>query len=305
LNVALPSPILPAQLLAELHGRQDQAIQAAMAVSPPAMEKAGIVIVAGGGQAFTNAWVALTILRDAQKSQLPIQVWHLGPDELSPVMRSLLSCFEVELVDAFRIRRRHPMRRLGPWECKVYATLHSRFRHVILLDADNVPLVDPQTLLDLPEYGTKGAIFWPDNHMHLSRSPVWQLFDVPYREELEVESGQLVVDKERCWVPLNLAVHYNAWSDIYYRYVYGDKETLLRVASPRPAVCHAGGTTTHGLLPSNDTARPAPDDRRARAGRLRGEHGLPSPHRGQMVTARHQSDDRATIHRHHLPRRAR
>ncbi len=220
-------PLAPsADTLAELHQRQDEATRNALATSPPPLSGAGIVMVAGGEPALTNAWVTLTILRKVLKCSLPIQIWHLGSAEMSPVMRRLLARFDVELVDACSVRRQHPMRRLGPWECKAYAALWSPFRHVILLDADNVPLIDPATLLETPEYAASGAIFWPDNHSHLPASPVWALFDVPYRDELEVESGQVVIDKERCWVPLSLAVHYNAWSDLYYRYVYGDKETF-------------------------------------------------------------------------------
>lgn len=219
------APLPSAGTLAELHARQEQVALDAMTTGPPPLQGAGIVMVAGG-PALTAAWVAIAILREVQRCDLPIQVWYLGPDELTPAMRRLPERFGVELVDAFAVRREHPMRRLGPWECKAYAALRSPFRHVILLDADNVPLIDPATLLAAPEYAETGTIFWPDNHMHLPDSPVWNLFDVPYREELEVESGQVVIDTARCWAPLSLAVHYNAWSDVYYRYIYGDKETF-------------------------------------------------------------------------------
>jgi hypothetical protein len=49
--------------------------------------------------------------------------------------------------------------------------------------------------------------------------------DVP-NDEPELESGQLVVDKARCWAAMQLTLHLNAWSDFYYQYVYGDKETF-------------------------------------------------------------------------------
>lgn len=212
--------------LATMHRLQDEAIASAQTGEVPPYEGAGIVIVAGGARLFTNAYVAVARLRQHLGCTLPIQVWHLGPGEMSPEMARILTMLDVETVDACEVRRRHPARRLGGWEAKSFAVLHSRFRHVFLLDADNMPLVDPATFLCHPEYERTGAVFWPDNHSHLEDSPVWRLFRVPYRPELEVESGQLLVDKARCWVPLNLARHLNDWSDVYYRAIYGDKETF-------------------------------------------------------------------------------
>lgn len=242
--------------LTTLHRRQDEAIAAARASAVPPYDGAGIVIVAGGARLFTNAYVVATLLREHLASTLPIQVWHLGPGEMSPTMAGILHDLGVETVDAFAVREHHPARRLGGWEAKSFALLHSPFRHVFLLDADNMPLVDPAVFLDTPRYRETGALFWSDNHSHLEDSPVWRLFRVPYRAGLEVESGQMLVDKTRCWVPLNLARHLNDWSDIYYRYIYGDKETFhfawrhlgVDYASPpgRPRIVYYGNPTRHG-----------------------------------------------------------
>lgn len=235
---------------------QDQAIHAARESHLPQLSGAGIVMVAGGGRCFTNAYVALSQLRHVLGTKLPIQLWFLGPEEMSPQMKQIIGRFDVDLVDALEVRRRFPVRRLGGWECKVYAVLHSPFRHVVMLDADNVPLIDPALLLGLPEYSATGTIFWPDNHSHPQDSPVWELFRVPYRHELEVESGQLVIDKERCWIPLHLALHFNEWSDIYYQYVYGDKETFhfawrqlgqpYAMPAGRPHIVYCSKETPHG-----------------------------------------------------------
>lgn len=242
--------------LATVHRLQDEAIAAARASETPPYEGAGIVIVAGGARLFTNAYVAVARLREHLGCTLPVQVWHLGLGEMSPEMTRILAGLDVETVDAFAVRERHPARRLGGWEAKSFAVLHSPFRHVFLLDADNMPLVDPAVFLTHPEYGRTGAIFWSDNHSHLEDSPVWRIFRVAYRPELEVESGQLLVDKVRCWVPLNLARHLNDWSDVYYRFIYGDKETFhfawrqlgVDYAMPpgRPRIVYYRNHTRHG-----------------------------------------------------------
>ena len=49
---------------------------------------------------------------------------------------------------------------------------------------------------------------------------------MPYRGEPAFESGQIVIDRARCWKALQLTMHLNEHSDFYYRYVYGDKDTF-------------------------------------------------------------------------------
>jgi ADP-heptose:LPS heptosyltransferase len=185
----------------------------------------GIVICGGGTKYFTNAWVCIRMLRHLD-CKLPIQLWHLGPGEMDWKMERLVASLDVECVDAFAIRKQHPCRILGGYQLKAYALLHSSFREVILLDADNVPLIDPELLFDTSEYRNTGALFWPDyGRLDRSRS-IWRVCGVAYREEPEFESGQIVVDKQRCWKALRLSLWYNEHSDLFYRHIHGDKDTF-------------------------------------------------------------------------------
>ena len=185
----------------------------------------GIVICAGGARMFTNAWVCLRMLRH-WGCKLPVQLWHLGEEEIDDAMRALVADYGAECVDAEQVRQRHPVRTLGGWELKAYSILHCPFREVILLDADNVPLLDPAVLFDTPEYAQHGALFWPDYGRMEAYPTIWDVCEVEHRDEPEFESGQIVVDKQRSWVALNLAMHYNEHSDFYYRHMLGDKETF-------------------------------------------------------------------------------
>ena len=98
----------------------------------------GIVVCAGGARMFLNAYVLLRILRETLRSALPIQLWHLGPLELSTAMRALIDDLDVERVDAFAVRAKDPVAVADGWQLKPYAVLHSRFEEVLLLDADQV-----------------------------------------------------------------------------------------------------------------------------------------------------------------------
>jgi hypothetical protein len=185
----------------------------------------GIVICGGGVRYFTNAWVCVQMLR-RHGCRLPVQLWHLGPKECDDRMKELMGPLGVECVDALEIRRKVPARILNGWEIKPYAVLNCPFREVLLLDADNVPLVDPEFLFETPQFRQEGAIFWPDFGRLAPTRDIWRLCEVAYRDEPEFETGQLVVDKERCWAALRLTMWMNEQSDFFYRHIHGDKETF-------------------------------------------------------------------------------
>jgi ADP-heptose:LPS heptosyltransferase len=185
----------------------------------------GIVICGGGVRMFTNAWVCIRLLRHLGCT-LPIELWHLGEAELDEPMRALVRPLGVQCVDALALTRQHPARQLHGWALKSYALLHSSFAEILLLDADNVPAVNPEFLFDSPEYRQAGAVLWPDQEPLASNDRAWAMFGVPYRDEPAVESGQLLVNKAACWRALALARWYNDHADFYYQYVHGDKETF-------------------------------------------------------------------------------
>jgi ADP-heptose:LPS heptosyltransferase len=188
----------------------------------------GIIICAGGSKYFTNAWVCANRLRHLG-CRLPIQLWHLGKKEFNEKMKQLVIPLEVECVDASALRKTFPVRILRGWELKSYAILYSSFRELLFLDADNVPVTNPEFLFDTPEFGEKGAVFWPDHdnaNPNLKASVIWRSCGMRPPAEQEFESGQILVQKERCWRALRLALWFNEHSDFYYQHLYGDKETF-------------------------------------------------------------------------------
>ncbi len=185
----------------------------------------GIVICGGGVKYFTNAWVCINMLRKLG-CYLPIQIWHLGGRELDDRMRALVRPFNVQCVDGTKVRQMRPARILNGWELKPYAILNCPFQEVLLLDADNVPVVNPEFLFETAEYLATGAIFWPDFSRLEPDRMIWGLCGVEHQDEPEFESGQMVIDKERCWEPMSLCSWYNEYSDFFYEHIHGDKETF-------------------------------------------------------------------------------
>jgi hypothetical protein len=189
------------------------------------------VVVSAGGFYLISGYVAIRSLR-AAGCTLPIQLWHLGADELPVQARPLFERHGVECVDSFEVRKRKPMRLLGGWQNKLFSIVNSPFEEVFSFDADNVALGDPTPLFELPQFRAHGQIFWPDflfeqDNDWTIKPYAWEFLGLPPRRGAELESGQLLVSKSACWEPLMLTFHMNEHSDFYYeRCTFGDKDTF-------------------------------------------------------------------------------
>jgi hypothetical protein len=118
---------------------------------------------------------------------------------------------------------------------KPLSVYRSSFREVLWLDVDSFPLRNPAFLFDDAEYLEKGSLFWRDMS-GVDRSPwwhpeakVWPVFNVPPNDAEEFESGQFLIDKEKCWAELGLTLHFNSMQDVYGKLVHGDKD-MFRLA---------------------------------------------------------------------------
>jgi len=211
--------------LEQYHKLQDTYIENIPEYPAERYEGRGVVICAGGPKYFIPAWVCVHMLRK-NGCELPIEFWHLGPREMDDTMRNLVEPLGVTCIDAYEVNKKYPVRKLGGWELNPYSIIHSRFKEVIFLDADNVPLINPEVLFDTPQYQATKSIFWPDYGRLKADRKIWEICRLDYRDEPEFESGQIIIDKEECWREINLTMHLNEHSEFYYKYIHGDKDTF-------------------------------------------------------------------------------
>ena len=190
----------------------------------------GIVTCAGGKRYFTCVWMLIWVLRRVVKSKLPIQVWHLGRAEMSEGMQIILEEQGVEVIDAEKVVARWPARVSGGWPLKPYAIAQSRFREVLFLDADTIPLVNPDAVFDWDSYRRHGVLFWPDIVDLTKENPIWDMAGLPRRDCTSLESGVLAIDKNQAWRLLDLAVLLNEYWEQAYQYIHGDKDSFLIAA---------------------------------------------------------------------------
>jgi hypothetical protein len=245
----------------------------------------GIVTLGGSSKYFLCAYLLVTALREVG-CQLPVEWWYLDYDEMDPQMISLAE--SLGNVTCVNLRERlaahaRTVRSRGGWEAKVWSIMYSKFREVLFLDADQLPVRDPTFLFDSSEYVEAGAVFWPD-HPPMGWSIAEQAFvvaglPVPGRTKRSswaaptdytpFESGQVLIDKSRHWPPLELTAYINDNSNFWFprhnpgrdRYlIYGDKDTFylawnrLGVPYAMPPACRFAGDREIGAFIQHDFA---------------------------------------------------
>ena len=202
----------------------DKVLQAPCTYPQERFKGCGIVTCAGG-RYFVPCYVMLRLLRHVGCT-LPVQIWHLGPEEITESMVEAVQGLDVEFVDALQVAKEYPVHNLKGWPLKPYSIIHSRFERVLFLDSDNTTVRNPEYLLHDARWQKTGAMFWPDYSRLGPEREIWHICRVEYRDEPEFESGQIVIDKRRCWKPLQVTMHLNERHQFYYRHIWGDKDTF-------------------------------------------------------------------------------
>lgn len=180
----------------------------------------GIVTCAGGKSYFTCAWVNISMLRKKGCS-LPVELWHqeneLNAEAIEELKKLNVVCRNFSDYTSQKV--------CNAYQLKPIALLHSSFREILYLDADNNCLMDPSFLFNSTQYQENGALFWPDYWMTSPDNPVWKIVNRKESCSPEQESGQLLIDKEKCWRELNLCWFFNS-DPFYYKILWGDKDTF-------------------------------------------------------------------------------
>lgn len=211
----------------------------------------GIVIPAGNGN-FHFACHLIANIREILNSTLPIEVAFGGDGDLSIQRRKFVTNTwpDVKLLDVTsRVNDDTVDLYLGRYAIKPFAALASRFEKVILLDADDIFLQDPERLFESPGFEATGTMLFHDRAIWATRDRFheewWQdqfdtLGDISdniakSRAMLERfsehgESGVVVLDKSRTSVVLGLL--HTCWQNtrdvrrsVTYDVGNGDKES--------------------------------------------------------------------------------
>jgi len=199
----------------------------------------GIVLCAGGPVHLANAYVCLKFLRNY--TELPVELFYAGPAEMPEGVSALLQndFAPITLTDITgrRFQEEQPLLPISNFrgcQIKPFALLYSSFEEIFYIDVDNIPLQSPVPFFTCEEYRQTGALFWPD--LKITRHTTEEIFHVfgitseLLRSDREFESGQIFLDKRRCWKALLITCLANSdasgFRDFSYCHTLGDKDTF-------------------------------------------------------------------------------
>ncbi|TDH66480.1 hypothetical protein CCR75_004495 [Bremia lactucae] len=187
-----------------------------------------------------SAYAAIKTLRSVLGCKLPIEIWYSSDEmDLMSDITKPLNALASENPTLMRFQEITIESHNNVFGAKIAAIYHSRFARLLFLDADNMPSRDPTFLFNSREFLDHGAVFWPDLwhpnrtifNIH-SKSLLWELLDMPFIDMFEQESGQLLIDRRRHTLALELVMFYSFHKPNFFtsmQLVHGDKD-LFRLA---------------------------------------------------------------------------
>ncbi|KAF4315701.1 hypothetical protein BBI17_008840 [Phytophthora kernoviae] len=224
------------QISALIEAKQGSETQSPLQVVT--MEANSGVVMVMYPRLIDSVYATVRLLRSYNCS-LPVELWYLESEMgASPLDDSRVLQILVKEYSPISLRGIADVT-IGGFNSKVFALAHSALDQVLFLDADNAPVKDPTYLFSDPKFVETGALFWPDfwhpNHTLFNvkaESLVWELVNTPFVDMLEQESGQLLIDRRRSAVAMEVVQflalrkpdHLNL-----LKLLYGDKD-IFRVA---------------------------------------------------------------------------
>jgi alpha 1,2-mannosyltransferase len=197
------------------------------------------VVVVGGGQYFGPAMVGIHMLRRSG-SNLPVQVFVTDKSEYEDKLcKDYLPKLNAECLILYDFVQDFGVTH---YQLKSLAMLLSSFEHVLYLDSDSIPLLNPETELFATEpYISTGLVIWPDFWISTESPSFYTAVGLgempPNLPQASSEAGQLLVNKRLHLKTLLLAVYYNIYGpEFYYPLLsqgalgQGDKETFMAAA---------------------------------------------------------------------------
>lgn len=202
------------------------------------------IVMTGGGKYMRIALLSLRMLR-WNNSTLPVELWMLDQseydEELCDYMHDQLrvTCRRLDEIMDFKARQ------VKSYQLKVLSIMFSSFEHILFLDADNIPIVQPDFLFRSEPFRSHPIVAWQDFWQATMSPLIYKISgldpdterkDVSHEllKKSTVESGQLLYNKRACWKALCLSTWYNLFGPKWWYEMFsldapgeGDKETFL------------------------------------------------------------------------------
>lgn len=240
-----------------------------MDVPPPHIFSGPGIVLSAGGAYMAGALVTIVQVRETG-SELPIEVMLNSRSEydehICTTMGAKLNFRCVVIEDEIGKEVLEELN-ITKFQLKILGLLVTSFDHVIALDADNMPLKNPDALLTLPEYLRTRFVLWPDLWQRTISPTYYNIAGIAPGEIVRrhgikntddfllyakrgtdnahfhdldglpnaasTETGQMVFSKREHFRSFILALYYNVYADHYWRLFYqgspgaGDRDTFV------------------------------------------------------------------------------
>ncbi|ODN80348.1 hypothetical protein L202_02608 [Cryptococcus amylolentus CBS 6039] len=186
-------------------------------------EGRGVVMVAGNADTLMRVKWSLEMFR-SYGSKLPVLIYHFpeeAPAEDDPI-RETLANLNAQLVSV--PGQQKDAHKTKSYHLKALAITSCPFRHVLYLDSDSIPTRDPEYMFDAPNYKRLGVWMTPDYWKTGANNPIWAIMGVKCRNEWEMETGQMFIDKKRHLDVFLLVQYMLERHDFWFTFSDGDKD---------------------------------------------------------------------------------
>ncbi|ORX87477.1 hypothetical protein BCR32DRAFT_324453 [Anaeromyces robustus] len=201
------------------------------------------IVICTGSYHYRFAKSTVDTLRNVIKSKLPIEIMYVGESDLSEAHRKDLESYKMVTCTDVTKFFNNDIVFISGWAVKPFAILASRFKEVILIDADAMYIHDPALWFEDEGYKETGALFFKDRTLypgphggsewlhHWMKDPSDYVKNSRFYNELsshEMESSTVVIDKSRRLLGILQTCKFNERrirDRVVYQKVFGDKET--------------------------------------------------------------------------------
>lgn len=188
----------------------------------------------------------INMIRNVHQSQLPIEIFYIGKNDLSLANQYRFNLIPgIKTIDIETIIDVETVNVSG-WSVKTFALLASSFQEALMLDADVVFLLSPDTLFESRLYQNSRALFFQDRTIKIDKTRssenrnFLKALGIRLSDKMkenryatgegdhQQESGVVVIDKAARFQGLMAACILNSgdFKTETYKHVHGDKETF-------------------------------------------------------------------------------
>lgn len=197
---------------------------------PDKSQGQGIVTCCGSREDIKIATYVLLRLLQYYDIELPVEIWQFDFEEDS-WWTSLFESLGATVKSTSKEPQSYNTKQIIGWVLKTKALIESGFEDILFLDADVIPLQNPLWMIDFMKKNDLD-VFFPGVRLFQQHAGQKKGFGAIRHitgtlPRYLFETGEIALNKRRAWYAINNARFFDVYADFFYRYIRGDKDSML------------------------------------------------------------------------------